>query len=174
MHFSAIKNNDIANGLGIRVSLFVSGCRNHCPGCFQPETWDFRYGKPFDPGVESQVLEMLKPAYISGLTILGGEPMEQENQRGLLPFLKRVRQTYPNKDIWLYSGFTWEMLTGKEPARCQCSVTGEVLGLLDILVDGRFDESKKDMRLRFRGSSNQRIIQVPETLRTGNVICLDL
>ena len=169
MNYCNIKPRDIADGVGVRVTLFVSGCRNHCKNCFQPETWAFDYGEPFTKEVEDHILEELTPAFVNGLTLLGGEPGEVENQRGLVPFLKRVRQELPNKTIWCYSGFTWEQLTGKEPARCRCEVTDEFLSLLDVLVDGPFVEELHDITLLFRGSSNQRLIHVPKTLETGTV-----
>lgn len=174
MNYCNIKPRDIADGVGVRVTLFVSGCRNHCKNCFQPETWDFNYGDPFTKEVEEHILEQLSPDFVAGLTLLGGEPFEQENQRGLLPFLQRVRREKPKKTIWAYSGFTWEELTGAVPARCRCEVTDEVLSLLDVLVDGRFVEELKDIRLRFRGSANQRVIDVPATLRAGEVVLLDI
>lgn len=174
MNYCNIKPRDIADGIGVRVTLFVSGCRNHCPNCFQPETWDFGYGKPFTAETEAYLLEQLSPDYVAGLTLLGGEPFEQENQRGLLPFLKRVRRELPEKTIWGYSGFTWEELTGAVPARCRCEVTDEMLSQLDVLVDGRFVEELKDIRLHFRGSSNQRLIDVPATLKAGSVVLLDI
>ncbi len=174
MNYCNIKPRDIADGIGVRVTLFVSGCRNHCKNCFQPETWDFNYGDPFTKEVEEHILEQLSPDFVAGLTLLGGEPFEQENQRGLLPFLQRVRREKPEKTIWAYSGFTWEELTGAVSARCRCEVTDEVLSLLDVLVDGRFVEELKDIRLRFRGSANQRVIAVPATLRAGEVVLLDI
>lgn len=168
MNYGAIKNCDIANGVGVRVTLFVSGCTNHCEGCFQPETWDFAYGQPFTGETERALLELLAPDYIDGLTLLGGDPMEPDNQRALLPFLKRMREQYPQKTIWAYSGFTWEELH-TEGAHPRCEVTDELLGLLDILVDGRFVLAQKDISLRFRGSRNQRIIAVQESLQEGKV-----
>lgn len=174
MNYCNIKPRDIADGIGVRVTLFVSGCRNHCPNCFQPETWDFSYGKPFTAETGDYILEQLSPDFIAGLTLLGGEPFEQENQRVLLPFLKRVRRELPGKTIWAYSGFTWEELTGAVPARCRCEVTDEMLSQLDVLVDGRFVEELKDIRLHFRGSSNQRLIDVPATLKAGSVVLLDI
>lgn len=169
MNYCNIKSRDIANGVGVRVTLFVSGCRHHCKNCFQPQTWDFAYGQPFTAEAEAQVIEELRPDFIDGLTLLGGEPGEVENQRALLPFLKRVRAELPPKTIWCFSGFTWEQLTGKEPARCRCEVTDEFLSQLDVLVDGPFVESLHDISLRFRGSSNQRLIDVPNTLQTGTL-----
>lgn len=169
MNYCNIKPRDIADGVGVRVTLFVSGCRNHCKNCFQPETWAFDYGDPFTKEVEDRLLAELSPAFVDGLTLLGGEPGEAENQRGLLPFLRRVRREQPQKTIWCYSGFTWEQLTGKEPSRCRCEVTDEFLSLLDVLVDGPFVEELHDITLLFRGSSNQRLIDVPKTLASGTV-----
>lgn len=169
MNYCNIKPRDIADGIGVRVTLFVSGCRNHCKNCFQPETWAFDYGDPFTKEVEDRLLAELSPAFVDGLTLLGGEPGEAENQRGLLPFLRRVRREQPQKTIWCYSGFTWEQLTGKEPSRCRCEVTDEFLSLLDVLVDGPFVEELHDITLLFRGSSNQRLIDVPKTLASGTV-----
>lgn len=170
MNYCNIKPRDIADGIGVRVTLFVSGCRNHCKNCFQPETWAFDYGEPFTKEVEDHLLEDLSPAFVNGLTLLGGEPGESENQRGLVSFLRRVRQEQPDKTIWCYSGFTWEQLTGKEPSRCRCEVTDEFLSLLDVLVDGPFVEELHDITLLFRGSSNQRLIDVPKTLASGEIV----
>ena len=168
MHYGEIKNCDIANGEGVRVTLFVSGCTNHCKNCFQPQTWDFCYGQPFTAETEQTLLSMLAPGYINGLTLLGGEPFEPENQRALLPFLKRVRAALPQKTIWSFTGFTWEELhTGGSHPRCE--VTDELLSLLDVLVDGRYEEELHDISLRFRGSRNQRIIDVPKTLACGTI-----
>ena len=163
MNYAEIKKNDIANGEGVRTSLFVSGCRNRCKNCFNAVTWDFLYGKPFDQAVEDDIIEATRPRWISGLSLLGGEPFEPENQRALVPFLRRVRQMYPDKTIWGFSGFTYEELTsdGTHP---RCEVTDEMLSLLDVLVDGRFVEELKDLTLRFRGSSNQRLLDVPKSL----------
>lgn len=173
MNYCNIKPCDIANGVGVRVTLFVSGCRHHCKSCFQPETWSFDYGQPFTAEVENRLLDALRPDFIDGLTLLGGEPGEQENQRALVPFLRRVRAELPQKSIWSFSGFTWEQLIGQEPARCRCEVTDEFLSLLDVLVDGPFIEALHDITLRFRGSSNQRLIDVPKTLQAGRVVLWD-
>lgn len=172
MHYGEIKNCDIANGEGVRVTLFVSGCTNHCEHCFQPQTWDFGYGQPFTKETEEQLLAMLRPGYINGLTLLGGEPMEPENQRSLLPFVRRVREAYPGKTVWCFSGFTWEELH-TEGSHPKCEVTEELLRLIDVLVDGRFVEALKDISLRFRGSGNQRIIDVPATLERGEIVLWD-
>lgn len=166
MYYGEIKSCDIANGLGVRVTLFVSGCTNHCAHCFQPQTWDFGYGEPFTAETEETLLALLAPDYISGLTLLGGEPFEPDNQRALLPFLRRVRERFPRKSIWAFSGFTWEELH-TEGAYPRCEATDAMLSLVDVLVDGRFVEALHDISLRFRGSSNQRIIDVGRTLARG-------
>ncbi len=168
MNYANIKFNDIANGEGVRTSLFVSGCTHHCKHCFNKETWDFNYGKPFDETVQNKIIESLKPAHINGLTLLGGEPMEPANQKGLIDFVKRVKETYPNKTIWCYSGYTYEQLTS--PSRAYCPWTKDLLKNIDILVDGEFVEEKKDITLRFKGSSNQRIINVKKTMETGTIV----
>ncbi len=168
MNFCNIKPLDIANGSGIRVSLFVSGCRHHCKGCFQPETWDFSYGEEFTKEVEDKILELLKKPQIKGLTVLGGEPFEPENQKGLTPFLKRVKKEFPNKDIWCYTGYLFDKeLLSSSKARCE--FTDEMLSYIDVLVDGRFVESKKNLMLKFRGSENQRIIDVKKSLKSQKV-----
>lgn len=169
MNYGNIKNWDIANGNGVRVTLFVSGCTNHCEGCFQPETWDFEYGSPFTEKTENEILEMLAPDYINGLTLLGGEPFEPENQRSLVPFLHRVKEKYPNKDIWSFSGFTLEQMK-TEGSHCRTEVTDEMLSMIDVLVDGKFEQDKKDISLQFRGSSNQRLIDMNKTRMTGEIV----
>ena len=171
MHYSTIKDCDIANGIGVRITLFVSGCTNHCKNCFQPQTWDFDFGEPFTEETEEKILEILKPDYKNGLTLLGGEPMEPQNQRALVPFLKRVREAYPNKNIWCFTGFTYEVLKtdGSHP---RCEVTDEMLSLIDVLVDGRYVDELKDLTLQFRGSSNQRLIDMVKTRETGEVTLL--
>lgn len=168
MNYAEIKNYDIANGLGVRVSLFVSGCTHHCKGCFNPMTWDFSYGKPFTEEVQDELLEMLSPAYIDGLTLLGGEPMEPDNQRALLPFVKKVRAQYPDKNIWCYTGYKLDEELLK-PSRARCEVTDELLSLIDVLVDGEFIEEQKNISLSFRGSENQRLIDLPQTLSAGRI-----
>ena len=173
MNYGTIKNCDIANGEGVRVSLFVSGCRNHCPGCFQPETWDFGYGQPFTQKTEAELLRLLEPRYINGLTLLGGDPFEPENQCALLPFLRRMKAALPEKTVWAYTGYTWEQLTsGKH--RVSLPETMELLSMIDVLVDGPFIETKKDIRLRFRGSSNQRVIDVQRSITAGQVQKIEL
>ena len=171
MYYGEIKNCDIANGEGVRVTLFVSGCTNHCENCFQPQTWAFDYGRPFTEETEQYLMELLAPSYINGLTLLGGEPFEPENQRVLVPFLRRVRAAYPGKNIWSFSGFTYEELTtdGTHP---RCEVTDEMLSLLDVLVDGRFVEELKDIALRFRGSRNQRLIDLNASRAAGHLCFL--
>ena len=171
MYYGEIKNCDIANGEGVRVTLFVSVCTNHCKNCFQPQTWDFEYGQPFTEETEQYLLELLSPSYINGLTLLGGEPFEPENQRVLVPFLRRVRVAYPKKNIWSFSGFTYAELTtdGTHP---RCEVTHEMLSLLDVLVDGRFVEELKDISLRFRGSRNQRLIDLNASRAAGHLCFL--
>ena len=169
MNFAAIKPSDIADGPGVRVSLFVSGCTNHCENCFQPETWDFGYGEPFTSETEERILNLLDRSYIKGLTILGGEPFEPSNQRALLPFVRRVRERYPDKTIWMYSGFTYEEMT-RDGAHPHCEATLPLLDFIDVLVDGRFVEKLKDLSLRFRGSSNQRLIDMKKTLANGEIV----
>ena len=157
MNYGRIKKTDIANGPGVRISLFVSGCRNHCEGCFNPETWDFDYGEPFTQKTEREIIEALCPSWIQGLSVLGGDPMEPENQEALLPFLRKFRERFPQKDVWAWTGCVYERELLKEsPWRCE--VTDEMLSLIDVIVDGPFVESLKDISLRFRGSSNQRIL----------------
>lgn len=171
MNYAAIKTCDIANGPGVRTSLFVSGCTHHCKECFNDIAWDFAYGQPFTPEVAQQLIDSCRPAYVTGITLLGGEPMEPENQPDVLAFVKRFREALPGKSVWCYSGYTWEQLTGAVPARCRLdSVTDELLSLLDVLVDGRFVLELHDITLRFRGSSNQRLIHVPATLATGSIV----
>ncbi len=171
MYYGEIKDCDVANGEGVRVSLFVSGCTNHCEHCFQPQTWAFDYGQPFTEETEDRILALLSPSFVSGLTVLGGEPFEPENQRRLLPFLRRVRAAYPEKTVWAFTGFTYEELL-TEGSHPRCEATDEMLSLVDVLVDGRFVEALKDISLRFRGSSNQRLIDLNATRETGQIILL--
>ncbi len=173
MYYGAIKNCDIANGAGVRVTLFVSGCTNRCPGCFQPETWDFCYGSPFTAETEESIMEMLSPDYINGLTLLGGDPFEPENQRALVPFLRRVRERYPQKDIWAFTGFVYEDIC-RPGSHSHCEVTDDMLRLVDILVDGPFILAQKQLGLRFRGSTNQRILDLNETRRVGTAVIWNL
>lgn len=168
MNYAEIKPCSIENGTGVRVSLFVSGCRHHCKECFNAETWDFNYGKPYTEETEALLLEQLAPDYIAGLTLLGGDPTEPENQRALLPLLQRMRKELPGKTVWAYSGYLYEdFLPG---GRAYCEVTEEYMELIDILVDGPFLLEQKDISLLFRGSANQRIIDVPKSRACGDVV----
>ena len=169
MHFGAIKETDIANGPGVRTTLFVSGCTHHCRGCFQSETWDFSYGEPFTEETEERLLALLSRGHIQGLTLLGGEPMEPVNQAVLLPFVRKVRERLPEKDVWCYTGYLLDRDLWGEGAAV-CPETGEFLSLLDVLVDGEFVEAERDLSLTFRGSRNQRIIDVPASLSAGEVL----
>ena len=173
MYYGNIKKNDIANGKGVRVTLFVSGCTNHCKNCFQPETWNFDYGKPYTKETEDEVIDALKQSHISGLTLLGGEPFEPENQRELVKLLRRVREELPEKNIWSFTGFVLDqdLLDG---GRKHCEVTDEMLSLLDVLVDGPFKEEEKDITLAFRGSRNQRLIDMKKSLKEQEVIELEV
>ena len=168
MNYSAIKNWDIANGYGVRVSLFVSGCTHHCKNCFNKETWSFTSGEPFTKEVEDKIISDLAPSYIDGLSLLGGEPMEKVNQKGLLPFIKRVKEAYPDKNIWCYTGYLYEdLLPG---GKVHTEDTDELLSLIDILVDGEFVEELYSIMLKFRGSSNQRVIDLCKTRETGEIV----
>lgn len=169
MNYGNIKYYDIANGQGVRTTLFVSGCTNHCFDCFQPETWDFNYGKPFTDKVENQIIESLKPSYIKGFTCLGGEPFEFENQRRLVSLFKHIKEVYPNKTIWCFTGFILDqdLLDG---GRRHCEVTDEMLSYIDVLVDGPFQKDKYNIQLAFRGSENQRIIDLKASLEKQEVI----
>ena len=172
MNYADIKQFDVANGVGVRVSLFVSGCTHHCKGCFNKEAWDFQYGKPFTEREIDLIIDYLKPDYVSGLSLLGGEPMEPSNQEALLPLMRRVHEQYPQKNVWCYSGYLFDKdilawrLGPKE-------VTEEFLSYLDVLVDGEFEIDKKNLSLRFRGSSNQRIIDVKKSLTEGHTVLAD-
>ena len=169
MHYADIKKADIANGLGVRVSVFVSGCTHHCKNCFNSEAWDFNYGNEFTENEINRVIKELDHSYVSGLSVLGGEPLEHVNQQGLLPLLKRVKEKFPDKNIWCYSGYTFETdIMGKMYNNWK--ETPEILSYIDVLVDGKFEESRKDLNLKFRGSSNQRIIDVPQSLKVHKVI----
>lgn len=169
MNYSAIKNYDIANGLGVRVTLFVSGCTHHCEGCFNEETWSFSSGKPFTKETEDEIIKLLSPDYIKGLTLLGGEPMEKVNQAALYPFVKRVKEAYPDKNIWCYSGYTLDEIT---KGCAHTDVTDALLGFIDVLVDGEFKKELYSIALKFRGSSNQRVIDLKETLKQGKTVLL--
>lgn len=168
MNYGEIKNYDIANGEGVRVSLFVSGCTHHCKNCFNPETWSFEYGKPFTKETEDYIIECLSPDYIDGLSLLGGEPFEPQNQEVLLPFLRRVRNELPSKSIWCYTGYLFDRELLSE-SRARCEFTDEMLSLIDVLVDGEFVQDLYDISLAFRGSSNQRIIDVQKSLESGEI-----
>ena len=169
MNYAKINKNDIANGIGVRVTLFVSGCTHFCKGCFNSEAWDFNYGEPFTEDTVNELLEALAPSWIDGLTLLGGEPMEPQNQRALLPFLKKLKELYPEKTIWCFSGYTLEDELLSD-SRARCEVTDEMLSLIDVLVDGEFVEELKDISLRFKGSSNQRLIDLKSTLASGEIV----
>ena len=169
MYYGELKKCDIANGAGVRVSLFVSGCTNRCPGCFQPQTWDFCYGQPYTPDTEAEIFAELDKPFVRGLTVLGGEPFEPENQRELVHLLQKVKARYPGKDVWVFTGFTLDgelLVDGSHP---RCEVTDEMLRHIDVLVDGRFVSELKDISLQFRGSRNQRVIDMNETRKTGNI-----
>ncbi len=169
MNYATIKKTDVANGLGIRVSLFVSGCTHYCKGCFNQEAWDFHYGHPYTEEVEAEILEALEPEYIRGISVLGGEPMEPQNRFTVLELLKKVKEIYPTKDIWCYTGYDYE----KDLLRWiqeGCTEVAELLEIIDILVDGEFIEERKNIRLRFRGSENQRIIDVKASLQQKKTV----
>ena len=169
MNYAEIKNCEIANGPGVRISLFVSGCTHHCPGCFNQVAWDFDYGQPFTQQTIDQILEMLKPGYIKGLTLLGGEPFEPENQGAIVELLRQIKEKYPEKSIWAFSGYLFDrdILSGRLG---NWEITKEYLSYLDVLVDGPFVEAKKNLSLRFRGSENQRIIDVPASLAANRIV----
>ena len=169
MHVGEILKADSANGEGMRVSIFVSGCTNRCPGCFQPETWDFEYGRLYDEKIEQILFDELSKPYYDGLTILGGEPFEKSNQFGIIEIIRRVKRELPDKNIWVFSGFTYDK--DLIPGGCRYTeVTDEILDNIDILVDGRFEQDKKNLRLNFRGSENQRIIDMKRTRAEGMVV----
>lgn len=169
MNYAAIKDCDIANGPGVRITLFVSGCNHHCKGCFNQEAWDFDYGQPFTQETIDTIIRMMKPGYIKGLTLLGGEPFDPRNQGAVVELLRQVKKVYPQKTVWAFSGYLFDrdILSG---TLGDWNVTREYLSYLDVLVDGSFVEAKKDLMLRFRGSSNQRLIDVPKSLAAGEVI----
>ena len=170
MYYGELKKCDIANGTGVRVTLFVSGCTNRCQGCFQPQTWDFCYGRPYTADTEAEIFTELNKSYINGLTVLGGEPFEPENQRQLVQLLRNVRERCPGKTIWVFTGFTLDGELLADGSHPRCEVTDEMLSYIDVLVDGRFVEEKKDIRLRFRGSANQRLIDMNETRKRGEIV----
>lgn len=169
MYYGAIKNCDIANGPGVRVSLFVSGCTHQCPGCFNEVAWDFHYGKPFTEETMEEILELLKPDYVKGITILGGEPFDPRNQEAVVQLLRSVKKKYPQKTVWVFSGYLFDqdILSGKLG---EWSITKEYLSYIDVLVDGPFVQAKKNLSLRFRGSENQRLIDVPASLRENSIV----
>lgn len=173
MNYATIKFNDIANGLGVRTSLFVSGCTHRCKNCFNSEAWDFNYGKPFTKEVEDEIINSLKNSFVDGLSLLGGEPFEPQNQKALLPFLERVKKEVPSKNIWCYTGYLFDSeLLGD--SRAKTEYTNKMLELIDVLVDGKFIEELKDITLLFKGSSNQRVIDVKESLKQSKVILYNL
>ncbi len=169
MNYATIKPRDIANGPGVRVSLFVSGCTHRCPGCFNAEAWDFDYGQPFDQTVIDRILDDLSPSFVKGLTLLGGEPFEPQNQGPIVGLLRQIKAKYPEKSIWAFSGYLFDrdILSGRlgDP-----EITREYLSYLDVLVDGPFIQARKNLSLRFRGSDNQRLIDVPASLKSGTVV----
>ena len=174
MKYAKIKKCDVANGPGVRVSLFVTGCNHHCKNCFNKEAWDFNYGDDFTQKQESEIIEDLKPDYITGLSLLGGEPFEKTNQEGLVPLIKKVKETYPNKEIWCYTGFTFDkQILGQMIGEEHRQTTKEMLDNIDYIVDGRFVDELKDPKLRFRGSSNQRIIDVKKSLAQNQIVIWD-
>ena len=169
MNYADIKKIDVANGEGVRVSVFVSGCNHHCKGCFNQCAWDFNYGKKFTEKEEQQIIDYMNHDYISGLSLLGGEPLEPRNQEGLLPLVKKVKKKFPNKNIWCYTGFDFEKDVVGKMAKDN-ETTRELLKYIDVIVDGKFEEDKRDLKLQFRGSSNQKIVDVKKSLQTGKVI----
>lgn len=173
MHYGEIKERDIANGIGVRVSLFVSGCTNRCKGCFNKQTWDFNFGEPYTQKTQDKIIELLKPDFVTGLTLLGGEPFEPKNQEELLKLTNRVKNELPQKNIWCYTGFTLERLLNEEDY-CHSQFTLELLDNIDVLVDGKFEEDKKNIRLKFRGSENQRLIDMNKTRSMGKIMLLEL
>ena len=171
MNYATIKWTDIANGEGVRISLFVSGCTHRCKNCFNEVAWDFHYGLPFDESVEEKIIKELGSDFIAGLSLLGGEPLEPQNQEALLPFIKKVKARYPQKTIWCYTGFVFNAKTGTlEETKKNTPYTKELISLFDVLVDGAYVEELKDIRLKFRGSSNQRVIDVQKTLEKGECV----
>ena len=174
MHVGEVMTADVANGEGMRVSVFVSGCRNHCKGCFQPQTWDFNYGREYTPEIEQFIIDELSKSYYDGITILGGDPMEPENQEPVLRLLRRIKKELPDKNIWAYTGYVYDRDLVPGGKRFVDGVTRELLESIDILIDGRFVEELKNLMLNFRGSGNQRIIKMKETLETGKVVLSEL
>ena len=174
MHVGEVMTADVANGEGMRVSVFVSGCRNHCKGCFQPQTWDFNYGREYTPEIEQFIIDELSKSYYDGITILGGDPMEPENQEPVLRLLRRIKKELPAKNVWAYTGYVYDRDLVPGGKRFVDGVTRELLESIDILIDGRFVEELKNLMLNFRGSGNQRIIKMKETLETGKVVLSEL
>lgn len=172
MNYAAIKPRDIANGTGVRTALFVSGCTHRCKGCFNEIAWDFNYGEPFTEEVENSIIDGLKDDYMDGLSLLGGEPFEPQNQRALVNFLKKVKNAYPEKTVWCYTGYLFEELL-TPGGKGNCEVSREMMSYIDVLVDGEFKQELKNLNLRFRGSSNQRIIDVNKSLKSGQTILWD-
>ncbi|MCI8392532.1 MAG: anaerobic ribonucleoside-triphosphate reductase activating protein [Clostridia bacterium] len=172
MHYATIKKCDVANGPGVRVSLFVSGCSHHCKGCFNQEAWDYNYGNEFTNKEEDEIMEALKPDYIKGLSLLGGEPLDIKNQEGLLPVVKKAKELYPDKPIWCYTGYLFDKQVMENMAKTN-DTTNELLKYIDYVVDGQFVESLRNPSLQFRGSSNQRIIDVQKTLENHEVTLWD-
>ena len=169
MNYAAIKRRDVANGPGVRVSLFVSGCEHRCPGCFNPEAWDFAYGRPFTAEVERSILDDLAPAFVKGLSLLGGEPFDPRNQPALAPLLERVRRAYPDKSVWCYTGYLFDRDL-RPGGRAWTEHTEGMLRNIDVLVDGPFVQGEKDLSLRFRGSANQRILRCAASLEAGELV----
>lgn len=170
MNYSLVKYNDIANGVGLRTTIFVSGCRNHCPGCFQPETWNFSNGQEYTATVMDEVLKSLESTYTAGVTLLGGDPFEEENQEGLIETLRLIKSRFPEKNIWAYTGYLLsDLLPG---GRKHTEITDEMLSYIDVLVDGPFVQEKKSLMLKFRGSSNQRLIDMNEYRRSGDIVTI--
>ena len=171
MNYATIKWTDIANGEGVRISLFVSGCTHRCKNCFNQVAWDFDYGQPFDENVANKILDELGSSFIAGLSLLGGEPLEPQNQEALLPFVREVKKRYPNKPVWCYTGFTLDEKNGQlVETHKNTPYTKELISYFDVLVDGAFIEELKNIRLKFRGSSNQRVIDVQKTLEKGEYV----
>ncbi|MBO5328401.1 MAG: anaerobic ribonucleoside-triphosphate reductase activating protein [Clostridia bacterium] len=171
MNYATIKWYDISNGPGVRVSLYVSGCRNRCKNCFNPETWDFNYGKPFTEEIQNKIIEGLKPDHIKGFTLVGGDPFEPENQAALVDFVERVRKTYPQKSVWCFTGYKYEEIVKGNQGDKNTAL--RLLKCIDVLIDGRFVEELKDLKLRFKGSSNQRSILVQQSLESGKTVLWD-
>ena len=173
MYYGELKKRDIANGLGVRVALFVSGCTNHCEECFNRDTWDFHFGKEYTMETENEIIEAMRPDFVRGLSLLGGEPMEPKNQPQLLALVKRAKKELPNKDIWCYTGFTYDELLDRR-AYPNTEIVEELLSYIDVLVDGRFEKDKRNLMLKFRGSENQRLIDLNKTRKQNKVVLLDI